>query len=149
MARPTRDASQLSRTENEEGARILLEKVVKWKPEVVAMVGKGVWEGVVRGLGLGKVGKDFKYGWQSERLGEDGVWLGSRVFVATTTSGLAAGMRPWEKEEVWKGLGEWVMEKRKEEEQMAEKSGAVTGEGCESGIVKEEETLKIKKEELN
>ena len=122
-----------------------MEKVVKWKPEVVAMVGKGVWEGVVRGLGLGKIGRDFKYGWQRESLGRDGVWPGSRVFVATTTSGLAAGMRPWEKEEVWKGLGEWVMERRREEEEeRAEKSGVITGGKDDSGSVKEEKAPMIK-----
>ena len=130
--------------ENEEGARILLEKVVKWKPEVVAMVGKGVWEGVARGLGFRKIGRDFKYGWQTETLGGDGVWRGSRVFVATTTSGLAAGMKPWEKEEVWKGLGEWVMERRREEEKRAEKSCVITGGRDDSGNVKEEEAPKIK-----
>lgn len=105
----------------DEGVAILEEKFRKWKPESVAIVGKSIWESIWRvrhGRNCGK--RDFKYGWQdeSERMGvikgeegDDG-WSGARVFVTTTTSGLAAGMRPHEKEEVWRGLGGWVKQRR-------------------------------------
>ena len=107
----------------DEGVAVLEEKVRNWRPESVAVVGKSIWESIWRvrhGRNCGK--HDFKYGWQdeSERIGvikggEGYVgWPGARVFVATTTSGLAAGMRPHEKEEVWRGLGEWVKQRRKE-----------------------------------
>lgn len=46
--------------------------------------------------------------------GEDKKWMGARVFVATTTSGLAASMSLREKEEIWAQLGSWVEERRAE-----------------------------------
>lgn len=101
----------------DEGVAVLEEKVRKWRPESVCVVGKGIWESVWRvrkGRGMRKV--EFAYGWQGdgERMGGGEGWEGARVFVATTTSGLAAGMRPKEKEEVWRGLGEWVERRRRE-----------------------------------
>ena len=105
----------------DEGVAILEEKVRKFRPESVAIVGKSIWESIWRVRHGRKCGKDdFKYGWQdeSERMGviesgkEGGGWPGARVFVTTTTSGLAAGMRPHEKEDVWRGLGEWVKMRR-------------------------------------
>ncbi|KAK7756943.1 uracil DNA N-glycosylase Thp1 [Diatrype stigma] len=70
---------------------------------------------------------EFRYGWQDEdvRMGavEDenavseggrGRWEGARVFVASSTSGLAATLRPEEKERIWKELGDWCMRRRKE-----------------------------------
>ncbi|KAI9835458.1 MAG: hypothetical protein M1819_002376 [Sarea resinae] len=39
---------------------------------------------------------------------------GARIFVATSTSGLAAHLRPKEKEEIWAPLGEWVRRRRRE-----------------------------------
>ena len=104
----------------DEGVAILEEKIRKYRPESVAIVGKSIWESIWRVRHGKKCGKgEFKYGWQddSERMGvveaedEEG-WPGARVFVTTTTSGLAAGMRPHEKEEVWRGLGEWVKQRR-------------------------------------
>ena len=120
VSRPTKDAAELSKSEMDEGVAILEEKIRKWRPESVAIVGKSIWESIWRVRHKKKCGKDdFRYGWQhdSERMGvveaEDGEgWPGARVFVATTTSGLAAGMRPHEKEEVWRGLGEWVRQRR-------------------------------------
>lgn len=120
VSRPTKDAAELSNSEMDEGVAILEEKIRKYRPESVAIVGKGIWESIWRVRHGKKCGKDdFRYGWQDEgeKMGvveaEDGEgWLGARVFVATTTSGLAAGMRPHEKEEVWRGLGEWVKQRR-------------------------------------
>lgn len=120
MSRPTKDAAELSKSEMDEGVAILEEKIRKWRPESVAIVGKSIWESIWRVRHGKKCGKDeFRYGWQddSERMGvmeaKDGEgWPGARVFVATTTSGLAAGMRPHEKQEVWRGLGEWVKQRR-------------------------------------
>lgn len=120
VSRPTKDAAELSKSEMDEGVAILEEKIRKYRPESVAIVGKSIWESIWRVRHGRKCGKDdFRYGWQdvSENMGileaEDGEgWPGARVFVTTTTSGLAAGMRPHEKEEVWRGLGEWVKQRR-------------------------------------
>lgn len=108
VARATRDAGELSRGEMDAGVGGLEAKIRTWRPEAVCMVGKGIWESVWRvryGRGIRK--GEFRYGWQ-------GGWEGARVFVATSTSGLAAGMGMGEKEAVWRELGGWV-ERRREE----------------------------------
>ena len=106
------------------GVAVLEEKVRRCRPESVCLVGKSIWETVWRVRHGKKIRKEeFRYGWQDvgENFGVvkgtgDGEeeWEGARVFVATTTSGLAAGMKPHEKEEVWRGLGEFVERRRKE-----------------------------------
>lgn len=117
VSRATKDASELSKEEMDEGVAVLEEKVRKWRPESVCVVGKGIWESMWRvRKGRGMRREEFRYGWQGdgERMGGGVGWEGAWVFVATTTSGLAAGMRPKEKEEVWRGLGEWAEGRRRE-----------------------------------
>lgn len=138
VARPTKDASELSKQEMVEGAEILEKKMRRFKPEAVCIVGKGIWEAVWRrnyGKGIRK--EEFRYGWQEERMGaskvgEDEVgqdgekWIGARIFVASSTSGLAANTKPAEKEAIWKPFGEWVQMRRAErgsEGQYAQKDG--------------------------
>ena len=99
------------------GVAVLERKCREWRPEVVCLVGKGVWESVWRVRHGGRKEVGFRYGWrgEGENMGViEGGWMGARVFVATTTSGLAAGMRPHEKLAVWKELGEWVVRRRGE-----------------------------------
>lgn len=128
VTRATRDASQLSRDEMNAGVPVLEEKVSKCRPEAVCLVGKGIWEAVWRvrkGRNIKK--QEFRYGWQdeSENMGKAGrvvgaaegasdqdTWPGARVFVATTTSGLAASMSLAEKQAVWNELGSWVQDRR-------------------------------------
>ena len=114
----------------DEGVAVLEMKIARDRPEAVAIVGKSIWESIWRVRHGKKITKEqFRYGWQDEeeRMGvvSDGheMWGGARVFVATTTSGLAAGMRPHEKEEIWRGLGEWVERRRAER-----LSGSMSGE---------------------
>lgn len=120
-ARPTRSGDGLSKDELIQGASILEDKIALYKPEAVCIVGKGIWDVIFKA----KTGKqlktaDFSYGWQDEELwlgrttNDDGTtqWPGAKTFVSTTTSGLAAGMKPHEKLEVWKPLGDWVQERR-------------------------------------
>ncbi|KAL2359018.1 hypothetical protein RJZ56_008150 [Blastomyces dermatitidis] len=119
VARPTKDASQLSRKEMDDGVPVLERKVREKRPEAVCLVGKGIWEAVWRvrrGRAIKK--EEFRYGWQDEgeRMGKTKGWKGARVFVATTTSGLAAGMTMAEKQAVWDELGEWVKRRRGERE---------------------------------
>ncbi|KAI1610088.1 TDG/mug DNA glycosylase [Exophiala viscosa] len=124
--RPTRSGDGLSKLELEEGAMTLEKKIAKYKPEAVVIVGKGIWEAIW----MVKKGQkrfkdlDFHWGWQDEDMqvgrtvdaeGEV-IWAGSKTFVATSTSGLAATLRPPEKLAIWKPLGEWMTRKRHETE---------------------------------
>ncbi|KAK8043566.1 mismatch-specific thymine-DNA glycosylate [Apiospora rasikravindrae] len=126
VARPSRNGAELSKAEMDDGVAVLEAKIRQYRPEVACVVGKGIWESVWRvrrGRNLRKQ-DGFAYGWQdvSENMGvvapaseggEDG-FEGARVFVATSTSGLAATLRPSEKERIWKELGDWCEARRKE-----------------------------------
>ena len=115
VSRPTKDAAELSKQEMDEGVAILEEKIKLYKPESVALVGKGIWESVwrvKRGRPIKK--EEFKYGWQDEVWCAGDAWEGARVLVATTTSGLGVSMRLAEMEEVLRGLGSWVAKRREE-----------------------------------
>lgn len=140
VARPSRNGAELSKAEMDAGVHVLEEKVRRWRPEVTCVVGKSIWESIWRvrhGRGIRK--EEFRYGWQEagENMGKVGVagqrpeereegvdygdggsWEGSRVFVACSTSGLAATLRPPEKEAIWRELGVWV-ERRREERKAA------------------------------
>jgi mismatch-specific thymine-DNA glycosylase len=126
--RPSKDAAELSKDETAAGTANLDAKFLKFKPEAVCIVGKGIWEAILRyrkaqGMTIPKA-SEFKYGWQDEKynmgkseeiLGDDGkVWKGSKVFVTTSTSGLAANTKPAEKEAIWKPFGQWVCKRREE-----------------------------------
>jgi G:T/U-mismatch repair DNA glycosylase len=120
VSRATKDASELSKEEMNAGVAILEQKISKSRPEAVCLVGKSIWEAIWRvkkGRAIRK--EEFKYGWQAEThnmgiVKGNNAWGGARVFVGTTTSGLAASMRKDEKERIWRELGVWVEAKRKE-----------------------------------
>ncbi|KAH0281361.1 DNA glycosylase, partial [Aureobasidium melanogenum] len=120
VERPTKDAAELSKAEMSDGAPVLEEKCRKWRPECVCIVGKGIWEAIFRHRhGRNPTKAEFHWGWQDEKenmgriadVGEDG-YQGARVFVTTSTSGLAASLKPAEKEAIWKPFGEWCKERR-------------------------------------
>ncbi|RGP63183.1 tdg mug dna glycosylase [Fusarium sporotrichioides] len=128
VGRPSRTTSELSKQEMAEGTPILEDKIRRYKPEAVCFVGKGIWEAVWRWrYGRDPTKEEFKYGWQAEteNLGKskDGteeydaqgrVWSGAAVFVATSTSGLAASLSMQEKEAIWNALGGWVQKRRED-----------------------------------
>lgn len=133
VERPTRDASMLSRAEMNAGVPVLEAKIAAQRPEVVGLVGKSIWEAIWRvKIGRPIRKEEFRYGWQDESMnmgrveGEHG-WKGARVFVATTTSGLAATMSMAEKEAVWKELGVWVARRRQE-------TGFVSSDAAVAGV---------------
>ena len=69
-----------------------------------------------------------------EKTGEDDGegeerWDGARVFVATSTSGLAASLSLREKQEIWAELGGAVQRRREEREQAKGKGEEVKSEG--------------------
>ncbi|KAI3394630.1 hypothetical protein diail_2494 [Diaporthe ilicicola] len=129
VSRPSRSGAELSKAEMDAGVGALEDKVRRWRPEVVCVVGKSIWESVWRvrhGRGIAK--HEFKYGWQGEgeNMGSGDVeeeerlegveyregWKGARVFVSSSTSGLAATLSPAEKEKIWRELGQWVEARR-------------------------------------
>lgn len=122
VSRPTKDGSELSKQEMDESVAELEAKIARVKPETVGIVGKSIWESIWRvkhGKAIRK--EEFRYGYQdeSERMGKvqkNGVdaFAGARVYVLTTTSGLAASMKIDEKRVIWRGLGEWVEKRRAE-----------------------------------
>lgn len=122
VSRPSRNGAELSKQEMDDGVSILEDKARKWRPESMCVVGKSIWESIWRVRHGSPVGKAFKYGWQdeSENMGViEGEWAGARVFVATSTSGLAASMSLAEKQAVWNQLGGWVKMRRAEREKEA------------------------------
>ncbi|KAJ5082978.1 hypothetical protein N7532_012021 [Penicillium argentinense] len=120
VERPTRDASMLKKAEMDAGVPILEAKIAAQRPEAVCLVGKSIWEAVWRvrhGRAIRK--EEFRYGWQDEeenmgRVAGCPEWKGAPVFVATTTSALAASMSFAEKEAIWADLGRWVVQRRQE-----------------------------------
>lgn len=126
VARPTRNGGELTKSEMDGAVAELEDKIRKWRPEVAIVVGKSVWESIFRDkMGKGIRKGEFKYGWQDFNIGvverhsdgyHNGVesWEGAKVFVATSTSGLAATPKYKEKEVMWRELGDWVQERRRE-----------------------------------
>lgn len=126
VARPTKNGAELSKEEMDGSVAVLEEKMRTFKPEAVCIVGKSIWESIWRvrhGRAIRK--EEFRYGWQEESeamgkpsglKGEEGegeeAWRGARVFVATTTSGLATNPNQAEKERIWRELGVWVERRR-------------------------------------
>lgn len=132
VARPSRNGAELSKQEMDEGVALLEEKARRWRPESMCIVGKSIWESIWRVRHGGKaVGKNFKYGWQdaAENMGViDGEWEGAKVFVASSTSGLAATLSPAQKQEIWNELGAWVKMRRAEREVEAEREAALNAD---------------------
>ncbi|KAF4503056.1 g u mismatch-specific dna glycosylase [Fusarium agapanthi] len=131
--RPSKTTSELSKQEMAEGTPVLEDKIRRYKPEAVCFVGKGIWEAVwMWRYGRDPTKQEFRYGRQdeTENLGRSkdgvqeqdnggGVWDGAKVFVATSTSGLAAHLSMQEKEAIWNDLGVWVKKRRSEETRAA------------------------------
>lgn len=114
VVRPTKDASMLSKAEMEAGVPIFEEKVKRYRPGCVCLVGKSIWETcerVWKREGRLNKSKRFEYGWQDVWIGKDKEWEGARVFAATSTSGLAATVSWDEKVRIWKELGDWYKER--------------------------------------
>ncbi|PHH83456.1 hypothetical protein CDD82_772 [Ophiocordyceps australis] len=117
VARPSRSGAELSSRELDNGVGVLEDKIRACRPEVVCIVGKGIWESIWRVRHGRPLGSKFCYGWQddSENMGTiDDKWPGARVFVATSTSGLAASLSPAEKQAIWAQLGSWTKARRAE-----------------------------------
>ena len=138
VQRPTRDAAQLTKDEMDNKVNFLEEKIRRFKPESVCLVGKGIWESIWRVKHGRKIrNEEFRCGYQDENenmcaikattsAADGGItrpWKGAMVFVATSTSGQAGSTSLDEKEAIWRVLGEWV-ERRREERRSRSVEGA-------------------------
>jgi double-stranded uracil-DNA glycosylase len=81
VARPSNTATELSKEEFVEGAKILEKKVLKYKPQWLAVVGIGAYK-----IGFNR--KLVKVGEQEERIGNTKIW------VLPNPSGLNANYTP-------------------------------------------------------
>ncbi|KAG6368492.1 hypothetical protein INS49_002701 [Diaporthe citri] len=107
VSRPSRNGAELSKAEMDAGVGDL-----EAKAAVAARGGGGRRE-----EHLGDEGENMGVGDVSDEEREDGVeyrdgWMGARVFVSSSTSGLAATLSPAEKERIWRELGRWVEARR-------------------------------------
>ncbi|BFZ63631.1 uracil DNA N-glycosylase Thp1 [Saitoella coloradoensis] len=108
VARPTAEASELSKAELVASVPVLEAKIAEHKPKAVCIVGKGVWEAIHRYRTHKPLHKTFVFGWQAG----DVCIGGARVFVVPSTSGRVAGYSMEMKEGLWMELGKWVVEER-------------------------------------
>lgn len=123
VSRPSRDAAELSKEEMIAAVPELEEKIQRWRPEAVCLIGKGIWESIWRsknGRGIRK--GEFDWGWQVMKLASGEEWDGCRVFVVPSTSGLVAAYSTEFKMDIWRKLGDWVQERRKERGETAPRS---------------------------
>ncbi|KAI1149530.1 DNA glycosylase [Nemania diffusa] len=96
-----------------------------WQEERMGAVGAGA-DGLTEGLlSEDAAAREGSEGAGKERV-DGGPWEGARIFVATSTSGLAASLRPDEKERIWKILGDWCVQRRKERAEEESKLGTET-----------------------
>lgn len=118
VERATRVASDLSKQEMDKGVLALEWKIREHRPKAVCLVGKGIWEAVLRVKTGEPIRKEkFVYGWQDLKLGKLGGYTGADVFVATTTSGVSTNFSFDQKVEIWRPLGEWTRRMREERKQ--------------------------------
>ena len=127
VARPSKEAGELSKKEQLAGVPILDAKIRQYRPEAVCIVGKSIWQHIWEyRYGKKPSPAEFKFGFQDKKhnIGklpvkgmvddDDKDWPGAMVFVATSTSGLDASMKLPEKEAKWRPFGEWVKQRRQE-----------------------------------
>ncbi|KAK5945517.1 uracil DNA N-glycosylase Thp1 [Knufia obscura] len=116
----SRDGSTLTTADYMSGAAALDAKIRRFRPEAVAIVGKGIWLEWIRykkGRKFNVKRDGFEYGWQDPELWigrKEGEWEGARTFVTTTTSGASTSHSKEERVAIWRPLGEWFEPRREE-----------------------------------
>lgn len=94
VARPTKEAAEISKEEYLAGAELLKEKIEKYRPKIVCFVGKGVYQ---------EFSKKRKSEWGVQK---DPVIPGTVEYVAPSSSGLVR-MKLEEIIEIYRGLNEF------------------------------------------
>ncbi|GKT91762.1 mismatch-specific thymine-DNA glycosylate [Colletotrichum tofieldiae] len=124
VSRPSRNGAELSKAEMDEGVDVLEEKTRGAGPRWFASSARDLGEHLAGAAregdpegGVPDEGENMGVVVKGEEGGDDApreAWAGAKVFVATSTSGLAATLRPAEKERIWRELGEWCERRRAE-----------------------------------
>lgn len=114
VSRPTASSNELSKEEIIKSVPILEEKIIRFCPLSICIVGKGIYEAIYKYKTGKSLDKSFKWGWQSEKMGTSKDYEGALIYVVPSTSGRAATYSKEMKEYYWNILGEWVDQKRKE-----------------------------------
>lgn len=114
----SRAASDLTSKDWMDGAAVLDDKIRRFKPEAVCLVGEGIFQQWFR-YKAGRaynVKKDgpVKFGIQDEKywIGRKGDYKGAVTWVVTTTSGASTKFSAEERVAIWKPLGDWFAPKR-------------------------------------
>lgn len=95
VARPTKEAAEISKEEYAEGAALLQQKILKYRPKAVCFVGKGVYQ---------EFSKKRQIRWGVQ---EEPVMPGIVEFVAPSSSGLVR-MKLDEIVEIYSGLNNYI-----------------------------------------
>jgi len=130
---------------------VVEDKIRKYRPKATCVVGKGIWDAIYERKHFGrKVGKDFKFGWQEDRLGLVKDWEGARCFVTPSTSGRVAAYSREFQEILWRELGMWVKLERGDIVKEEEVTEETITEDIKQEVKQEYEEVKrlIKDEEL-
>ncbi|KAK9469454.1 uracil-DNA glycosylase-like protein, partial [Lipomyces arxii] len=121
VSRPTAEQSELSKQEMIQSAASLEKRIREYQPELVCIVGKGIWDSVSRYKTGRPLDKAFTWGWQDENSFDFAVsaiksdphvenssrWC-PRVFVVPSTSGRVAAYSRSMKADLWKILGQSI-----------------------------------------
>lgn len=104
VERPTSGISELSVQEMNESVPSLEHRIATNRPQMICIIGKGIWETIYKTKNKRRLPKDFKLGYQ-----EDTEFGGCKnVFVLPSTSGLVAGIPQKEKFRLWNEVGEFL-----------------------------------------
>lgn len=104
VERPTSGISELSVQEMNESVPSLEHRITTNEPQMICIIGKGIWETIYKAKNKRPLPKDFKLGYQ-EKTEFGGC---ENVFVLPSTSGLVAGIPQKEKIRLWNEVGKFL-----------------------------------------
>lgn len=104
VERPTSGISELSVKEMNESVPSLEHRIATNGPQMICIIGKGIWETIYKTKHKRPLPKHFKLGYQ-ENTEFGGC---SNVFVLPSTSGLVAGIPQKEKIRLWNEVGSFL-----------------------------------------
>ncbi|KAK9461795.1 uracil-DNA glycosylase-like protein [Lipomyces oligophaga] len=133
VSRPTAEQSELSQEEMVAGTPSLEAKLIAHSPEIVCIVGKGIWESIYKfKTGRKLISSEFTFGFQSD-YGFDFASANSKsskivskpkIFVIPSTSGRVAAYSRAMKSELWAQLGNEIQLVRRSRQENVRESAS-------------------------